>query len=279
MSDSYKITTKPYYLPIRDEVEVFQKAWVEKVPVLLKGPTGCGKTRFVEYMAWFLAEKVGRSRPQPNGIGALYTVSCHEDLTARDLIGRYIMKGGEAVWVDGPATVAVRCGGLLYLDEVVEARKDVAVVIHPLTDHRRVLPIDTLGEVVPAPDSFMVVASYNPGFQSVRKNLKPSTKQRFIALDFDYPPADKERAIVAAEGGIDEATAEKLVLLANDVRNISTIDLEEGVSTRALIHAARLIKRGMAARRAASLAIAQAISDESEEIAAVELIIGNIFQA
>lgn len=279
MSDTWKITDKPYYLPIKDEVEVFQKAWLEKVPVLLKGPTGCGKTRFVEFMAWFLGEKVGKTRPQPNGIGALHTVSCHEDLTARDLIGRYIMKGGEAVWVDGPATTAVRNGGILYLDEVVEARKDVAVVIHPLTDHRRVLPVDTLGAQLQAPESFMVVASYNPGYQSVRKNLKPSTKQRFISIDFDYPPADKETAIVAAEGGVDEATAGRLVLLANDVRNIVTIDLEEGVSTRALIHAARLVKRGMAPRRAASLAIAQAVSDESEEIAAVEVIIGNIFPA
>lgn len=279
MSDVYKIDQKPYYLPIRDELEIFQKAWVEKVPVLLKGPTGCGKTRFIEYMAWYLAEKVGKTRPQPNAIGSLYTVSCHEDLTARDLIGRYIMKGGEAVWVDGPATSAVRAGGILYLDEVVEARKDVAVVIHPLTDHRRVLPIDTLGELLTAPESFMVVASYNPGYQSVRKNLKPSTKQRFIAIDFDYPPADKERAIVATEGGISEGLAEKFVLLANDVRNIATIDLEEGVSTRALVHAARLVKRGMAPRRAASLAIAQAVSDETEEIAAVEVIIGNIFQS
>jgi nitric oxide reductase NorQ protein len=279
MSDPYKIEHKPYYLPIRDELEIFQKAWLEKVPVLLKGPTGCGKTRFIEYMAWFLAEKVGKTRAQPNSIGSLYTVSCHEDLTARDLIGRYIMKGGEAVWVDGPATSAVRVGGILYLDEIVEARKDVAVVIHPLTDHRRVLPIDTLGEVLAAPESFMVVASYNPGYQSVRKNLKPSTKQRFIAIDFDYPPADKERAIVASEGGVSEAVAEKFVLLANDVRNIATIDLEEGVSTRALVHAARLVKRGMTARRAASLAIAQAVSDETEEIAAVEVIIGNIFQS
>jgi len=279
MSDDYRIKERPYYLPIKDEVEVFQKAWLEKVPVLLKGPTGCGKTRFVEFMAWFLAEKVGKARPQPNGIGALYTVSCHEDLTARDLIGRYIMKGGEAVWVDGPATMAVRAGGILYLDEVVEARKDVAVVIHPLTDYRRVLPIDTLGEVVKAPESFMVVASYNPGYQSVRKNLKPSTKQRFVALDFDYPPADKERAIVTTEGGVDEATAERFVQLADDVRSIATIDLEEGVSTRALIHAARLVKRGMAPRRAASLAIAQAVSDESEEIAAVEVIIGNVFRS
>ncbi len=279
MPDSYKIIDRPYYLPIKDEVEIFQKAWLEKVPVLLKGPTGCGKTRFVEFMAWFLAEKVGKNKPQPNGIGALYTVSCHEDLSARDLIGRFIMKGGEAVWVDGPATTAVRTGAILYLDEVVEARKDVAVVIHPLTDHRRMLPIDTLGQQIQAPDSFMVVASYNPGYQSVRKNLKPSTKQRFISLDFDYHPADKETAIVAAEGGVDESIAEKLVLLANDVRNIVTIDLEEGVSTRALIHAARLIKRGMTPRRAASLAIAQTVSDESEEIAAVEVIIGNIFQS
>ncbi len=280
--DNFRISKKPYYLPIKDEVETFEKAWSERIPLLLKGPTGCGKTRFVEFMAWKLGQKYNpegeNSKAGQQGIGSLYTVSCHEDLTARDITGRYIMKGGEAVWVDGPGTRAVRQGAILYLDEVVEARKDVTVVIHPLTDYRRILPIETLGTQLKAPPSFMVVVSYNPGYQSIRKNLKPSTKQRFIALDFDYPPPEKEAKIVETEGGIGAAVAEKLVLLASDIRNISNIDLEEGVSTRSLVHAGRLIKRGMLARRACSLAIAQAVSDEREEIDAIEMIIDKIFR-
>jgi nitric oxide reductase NorQ protein len=280
--DSFRIEQQPFYVPIRDEVETFERAWTERIPLLLKGPTGCGKTRFVEYMAWKLGQKFnpdgGEDKPGRRGIGSLYTVSCHEDLTARDITGRYIMKGGEAVWVDGPGTRAVRDGAILYLDEVVEARKDVTVVIHPLTDYRRILPIETLGVQIKAPPSFMVVVSYNPGYQSIRKNLKPSTKQRFIALDFDYPPPEKESVIVEKEGGVASGIAEKLVLLGNDIRNISNIDLEEGVSTRSLIHAARLIKRGMVPRRACSLAISQAVSDEREEIDAVEMIIDKIFR-
>jgi nitric oxide reductase NorQ protein len=285
---SYRISEKPFYLPIRDEVEVFERAWAEKIPLLLKGPTGCGKTRFVEYMAWRLGQKLDKARgaegakageAAEEGPGALYTVSCHEDLTARDLTGRYIMRGGEAVWIDGPATMAVKSGGILYLDEVVEARKDVTVVIHPLTDYRRMLPIELLGTQLKAHPAFMVVISYNPGYQSIRKNLKPSTKQRFVALNFAYPPPDKEAVIVAAEGKVDKQVAEKLVLLGNDIRNIATIDLEEGISTRSLIHAAKLIARGIAPSRACSIAIAQTISDEDEEIAAVEIIIDKIFRS
>ncbi len=279
---SFRIDTKPFYVPIRDEVETFEKAWTERIPLLLKGPTGCGKTRFVEYMAWRLGQKFNpegkNEKHGREGIGSLYTVSCHEDLTARDITGRYIMKGGEAIWVDGPGTRAVRQGAILYLDEVVEARKDVTVVIHPLTDYRRILPIETLGVQLKAPPSFMVVVSYNPGYQSIRKNLKPSTKQRFIAIDFDYPPPEKESLIVEKEGGVNGSIAEKLVLLGNDIRNISNIDLEEGVSTRSLVHAARLIKRGVVPRRACSLAIAQAVSDEREEIDAIEMIIDKIFR-
>ncbi|MBN1412852.1 MAG: CbbQ/NirQ/NorQ/GpvN family protein [Spirochaetales bacterium] len=267
----YQITEKPFYVPIRDEVIIFERAFSEKIPVLLKGPTGCGKTRFVEYMAYHLSKN-------SKGTGLLFTVACHEDLTARDLTGRYIMKGGEAVWIDGPATLAAREGGILYLDEVVEARKDVTVILHPLTDHRRMLPIELLGEQVKAPESFMVVLSYNPGYQSVRKNLKQSTKQRFIAIDFAYPPPEKEIIIITTEGAVDRQTAEKLALLGNDIRNISTIDLEEGVSTRSLIYAARLIKQGMQPRRACSIAIAQAITDEKDEIAALEVIIDKIFR-
>jgi nitric oxide reductase NorQ protein len=286
---SYRIEEKPYYLPIHDEVEIFERSWAEQIPVLLKGPTGCGKTRFVEYMAWYLGQKVFRVYGQgensdddlkdyKSGVGSLYTVSCHEDLTARDLTGRYIMKGGEAIWVDGPATMAVREGAILYLDEVVEARKDVAVAIHPLTDYRRFLPIEALGLQLEAPKTFMVVVSYNPGYQSIRKNLKPSTKQRFIALDFDYPPPDKESQIVATESGLSPDISTKLVLLGNDIRSISNIDLEEGVSTRSLVHAAKLIRRGISPRRACSISIAQSVTDERDEIEAVELIIDKIFR-
>jgi nitric oxide reductase NorQ protein len=288
---SYRILEKPFYLPIKDEVEVFERAWVDKIPLLLKGPTGCGKTRFVEYMAYRLGQKMSKARAAKadggdglagdaaDGPGSLFTVSCHEDLTARDLTGRYIMRGGEAVWIDGPATMAAKTGGILYLDEVVEARKDVTVVIHPLTDYRRMLPIELLGTQIKAAPSFMVVVSYNPGYQSIRKNLKPSTKQRFVALNFGYPPPDKEAIIVATEGKVEADLAEKLVLLGNDIRNIATVDLEEGISTRSLIHAAKLIARGIAPSRACSIAIAQTISDEDEEIAAVELIIDKIFRS
>jgi nitric oxide reductase NorQ protein len=285
----YRITRKPFYLPITDEVEVFERAWAEQIPLLLKGPTGCGKTRFVEFMVYNLGQKLIRvtksgkgiladKKDYSRGVGNLYTVACHEDLTARDLTGRYIMKGGEAVWIDGPATMAVKQGAILYLDEVVEARKDVTTIIHPLTDHRRILPLEALGIQLKAVQSFMVVISYNPGYQSIRKNLKPSTKQRFIALHFGYPPPEKESVIIQKEGMVSKEIAEKLVLLGSDIRNINTIDLEEGVSTRGLIHAAKLIKRGINPKRACSLAIAQTITDEQEEIAAIEIIIDKIFR-
>ena len=292
LQSNYRITDRPYYLPVKDEVEVFERAWLEQLPVLLKGPTGCGKTRFVEYMAYSLGERVRSdseyaarvsehfgSRRFTQGVGSLYTVACHEDLTARDLTGRYIMKGGETLWVDGPATLAVKEGAILYLDEVVEARKDVTVIIHPLTDYRRILPIEALNVQLDAPPSFMVVVSYNPGYQSVRKNLKPSTKQRFVAIDFQYPPPEKEALIVMQEGGVSRAVADNLVLLANDVRNISNIDLEEGVSTRSLVHAARLIRRGIGEKRACSLAVAQAITDERDEIEAINMIVDKIFRS
>jgi nitric oxide reductase NorQ protein len=189
------------------------------------------------------------------------------------------MKGGEAVWTDGPAALAVKEGGILYLDEVVEARKDVTVIIHPLTDYRRILPIETLGVQLEAPKTFMVVVSYNPGYQSVRKNLKPSTKQRFAALDFTYPPPDKEAMIVEKESGVNPGIAKNLVLLGNDIRNITTIDLEEGVSTRSLVYAGKLIRRGIPSKRACSIAIAQAVTDERDEITAIEIIIDKIFRS
>lgn len=289
LQTDYRIREKPYYLPIGDEVEVFERAWAEQIPLLLKGPTGCGKTRFVEYMAYQLGQKVYRLRQKGDAVGVeatdfrtgpgvLYTVACHEDLTARDLTGRYIIKGGEAIWVDGPAAMAAKEGAILYLDEIVEARKDVTVVIHPLTDHRRVLPIEVLGVQIEAPKSFMVVVSYNPGYQNIRKNLKPSTRQRFVSLSFSYPPPEKEREIVEVESGVRRDIAESLVVLAGDVRNISNIDLEEGVSTRSLIHAGKLIRRGLTPRRACSLAIAQAITDEPDEIDAIQVIVDRIFR-
>jgi nitric oxide reductase NorQ protein len=289
MENAYKISEMPFYLPIKDEVEVFERVWLEQIPLLLKGPTGCGKTRFVEHMAYRLGQKLITLNKQQNKLnielkdyssknGRLFTVACHEDLTARDLTGRYIIKGGEAVWVDGPATMAVKQGAILYLDEVVEARKDVTTVIHPLTDYRRILPLETLGTQLKAPKTFMVIISYNPGYQSIRKNLKQSTKQRFVAIDFSYPPPEKETVIIEKEGQITKEIAEKLVLLGNDIRNISNIDLEEGVSTRGLIHAAKLIKRGITPKRACSLAIAQTITDEKEEITAIEIIIDKIFR-
>ncbi|MBN2442667.1 MAG: CbbQ/NirQ/NorQ/GpvN family protein [Spirochaetales bacterium] len=285
----YRILQEPFYLPIGDEVEVFERAWAEQIPLLLKGPTGCGKTRFVEFMVYNLGQKLikmtkdkdggASGKNASTGVGCLYTVACHEDLTARDLTGRYIMKGGEAVWIDGPAAMAVRQGAVLYLDEVVEARKDVTTIIHPLTDHRRILPLEALGIQLKASPSFMVVISYNPGYQSIRKNLKPSTKQRFVALNFTYPPYEKEVIIIRKEGDVSKEIAEKLVLLGSDIRNINTIDLEEGVSTRGLIHAAKLIKRGIHPKRACSLAIAQTVTDEREEIAAIEIIIDKIFRS
>jgi nitric oxide reductase NorQ protein len=288
-NQDYRITKKPFYLPITDEVEIFERAWAEQIPLLLKGPTGCGKTRFVEFMVYSLGQKLirvtkaGKSmsvdkKDFSQGVGSLYTVACHEDLTARDLTGRYIMKGGEAVWIDGPATTAVKQGAILYLDEVVEARKDVTTIIHPLTDHRRILPLEALGVQVKASHSFMVVISYNPGYQSIRKNLKPSTKQRFVAFNFSYPPPEKESVIIQNEGKVSKEIADKLVLLGSDIRNITTIDLEEGVSTRGLIHAAKLMKRGINSKRACSLAIAQTVTDEKEEIAAIEIIIDKIFR-
>ena len=286
VQNNYRIEEQPFYLPINDEIDVFERCWAEQIPILLKGPTGCGKTRFVEFMAWRLGQRVLKVRGEgdteisdyKSGVGSLYTVSCHEDLTARDLTGRYIMKGGEAIWVDGPATLAVKEGGILYLDEVVEARKDVAVAIHPLTDYRRLLPIEALGVQIEAPKTFMVVVSYNPGYQSIRKNLKPSTKQRFVAMDFDYPPQEKETQIISTESDVAADLASKLVQLGNDIRSISNIDLEEGVSTRSLVHAAKLIKRGISPRRACSIAIAQSVTDERDEIEAVELIIDKIFR-
>jgi nitric oxide reductase NorQ protein len=249
--EKYKVANEPYYLPIRNEIELFEAAYAARLPALLKGPTGCGKTRFVEYMAYRLG------RP-------LITVACHEDLSSTDLVGRFLLEGEETVWHVGPLTSAVRAGGICYLDEVVEARKDTVVIIHPLTDDRRRLPIEKRGTVVEAPPEFMLVVSYNPGYQSILKDLKQSTRQRFVALEFDYPPPEAEIEIVAREGGIDEETAADLVKIGQKVRNLRGHGLEEGVSTRLLIYAAQMIAKGISPIAAAEVAICSPITDDRE---------------
>ena len=241
----------PFYLPVGNECRLFELAHAHRLPLLLKGPTGCGKTRFVAHMA----AKVGRP---------LYTVSCHDDLTAADLTGRYLLKGGDTVWADGPLTAAVRQGGIAYLDEVVEARKDVTVVLHPLTDDRRLLPLDRTGELLEAPDDFMLVVSYNPGYQNVLKQLKPSTRQRFVAIEFDFPPAEVERQVVVAETGLSEDKAHSLVMLAARLRALKGHDLEEGVSTRLLVYCATLVQAGMPLREAVQAALIEPLTDDPD---------------
>ncbi len=241
----------PFYRAIAGECELFETAQNNGSPLLLKGPTGCGKTRFVEHMA----AKTGRR---------LYTVACHDDLSAADLIGRYLLRGGETVWVDGPLTRAVREGAICYLDEVVEARKDVTVVLHPLTDNRRTLMLERTGEELTAPNTFMLVASYNPGYQNVLKRLKPSTRQRFLSVSFDFPDPVSELLIVAQESGLEPDRVKSLIRLAGHIRSLSGMDLEEGVSTRLLIYAAQLIAGGMKIERALQAAIIEPLSDEAD---------------
>jgi nitric oxide reductase NorQ protein len=249
--EEYRATAEPYYLAVAREVELFEAAHAARLPVMLKGPTGCGKTRFVEHMAWRL------ERP-------LITVACHEDLSATDLVGRFLLEGEETIWHDGPLTRAVRNGAICYLDEVVEARKDTIVIIHPLTDDRRRLPIEKRGTVLDAPDDFLLVVSYNPGYQSILKDLKQSTRQRFVAIEFDYPPPEMEVEIVAREGGVDEGVARDLVLIGQKIRNLRGHGLEEGVSTRLLIYAAQMIARGIPAVAAADVALCSPITDDRE---------------
>jgi nitric oxide reductase NorQ protein len=263
-ADAFRIAAEPYYRPVRGEVELFEAAWRNRVPVLLKGPTGCGKTRFMEYVAWRLG------RP-------LVTVSCHDDLTAADLVGRFLVTADRTEWADGPMTHAVRIGAILYLDEIVEARKDTTVVIHPLADDRRSLYIEKRGEVLRAPPEFMIAISYNPGYQSVLKELKPSTRQRFVAIDFDYPAAEVEAAIVAREAGVDASTAERLVRLAHMTRNLKGNGLDEGASTRLLVHAGKLIAQGVHPRAACEGAIVLALTDERDMLAAVHELVSSVF--
>jgi nitric oxide reductase NorQ protein len=249
--EKHVIGHEPYYLPVGKEIGLFEAAYHAKLPVMLKGPTGCGKTRFIEYMAWRL------SRP-------LVTVACHEDLSATDLVGRFLLEGDETVWHDGPLTTAVKHGAICYLDEVVEARKDTIVLIHPLTDDRRILPVEKRGTVLQAPEEFMLVVSYNPGYQSVLKDLKQSTRQRFVGLEFDYPPAHLEAAVLMHEGKVDEQTARDLVLIGEKVRNLKGHGLEEGVSTRLLVYAAQLVSSGINPHLACEVAISSPITDDVE---------------
>lgn len=260
----FMIDTEPYYLSSGDEIQLFEAAWQAKLPVMLKGPTGCGKTRFVRHMAWRL------QRP-------LITVACHEDLFAGDLLGRYLLKNEETVWLDGPLTSAVRMGAICYLDEIVEARKDTTVVIHPLTDDRRMLSIDKKGEVLQAHPDFMLVISYNPGYQSVLKDLKQSTRQRFVSLQFDYPAAEREARVVASEGGIEPATAERLVTLATKIRSIRDQGLTEGASTRLLIYAASLIRRGVPLVEACRASVCLPLTDDERLQETLEDLMADLF--
>ncbi|MBU1140097.1 MAG: CbbQ/NirQ/NorQ/GpvN family protein [Proteobacteria bacterium] len=262
--DEHLITVEPYYLASGNEVEIALSAHKNKLPLLLKGPTGCGKTRFMQYLAWKLR------RP-------LITVSCHDDLSTSDLVGRYLIRSGEAVWIDGPLTLAVRAGAICYLDEIVEARKDTTVVIHPLADDRRELPVEKLGELLTAPPEFMISVSYNPGYQSVLKDLKPSTRQRFVAISFDYPHPDQEAMIVCKEGGVEKELADSLVKLAGMTRSLKESGLAEGASTRLLIQAGKLIQDGIDIQTACRVAVIEPLSDDPELLAALQEMVSSIF--
>lgn len=246
----------PFYQPQANEVELFEHAYQHQLPLLIKGPTGCGKTRFIQYMAARLQRPV-------------YTVACHDDLTAADLVGRHLIGEGGTYWNDGPLTRAVREGAICYLDEIVEARKDTTVVLHPLSDDRRILPIERTGEELQAPDNFMLVVSYNPGYQHLLKGMKPSTRQRFVAITFDYPDAQLEEDIVKGETGIEPLLAKQLVNLANALRALKEHDLEESASTRLLVYTATLIKSGMKPIDACRAALIEPLSDDSQTISAL----------
>ncbi|MBT8421345.1 MAG: CbbQ/NirQ/NorQ/GpvN family protein [Gammaproteobacteria bacterium] len=262
--EEYLIREEPYYEPVHDEIALFEAAYRNQLPLLLKGPTGCGKTRFMEHMAWRL------QRP-------LITISCHDDLTASDLVGRFLIRGGETLWVDGPLALAVRYGGICYLDEVVEARKDTTVVIHPLADDRRVLPMEKLGQLLEATSEFGLAISYNPGYQSVLKDLKQSTRQRFVAIEFDYPSPELEKKIVMRESGLDDATVAGLVKFAGMTRNLKGNGLEEGASTRLLVHAGKLIAVGIPPAGACRAAIAESLTDDQEMLTAVNELSASVF--
>jgi nitric oxide reductase NorQ protein len=283
--EEYVVTAEPFYEPVNDEIGLFESAYAEKIPVLLKGPTGCGKTRFVEYMAYKLGSPVSVIR-EADGNGShaeetgrqLITVACHEDLTASDLVGRYLLEGDSTRWIDGPLTRAVKAGAICYLDEIVEARKDTTVLIHPLTDHRRLLPIEKLGQIVEAKDGFLLVISYNPGYQSALKDLKHSTRQRFMSIEFGYPPRDLEAKIIAHESGVGDSIAMELAKLGEKVRHLKEHGLAEGVSTRLLIYAGKLIHQGITPRRACQVAVIWALTDDRDVQRSVEEVVSSIFE-
>jgi nitric oxide reductase NorQ protein len=282
--EEYVLSEEPFYLPVNDEVELFQAAYSQKIPVLLKGPTGCGKTRFIEYMAFKLGRPLTVIRDVTDAGASsktglpLVTVACHEDLTASDLVGRYLLEGESTRWIDGPLTRAVKAGAICYLDEVVEARKDTTVLIHPLTDHRRILPIEKLGQIVEARDGFLLVISYNPGYQSALKDLKHSTRQRFMAIEFGYPPRELEARIIQRESGVSPAVAMDLAKLGEKVRHLKEHGLAEGVSTRLLIYAGRLIGQGIPARRACQVAVVWALTDDRDVQRSIEEVVSSIFE-
>lgn len=263
-ADAYRIRRQPFYQAQGNESELYEAAYAARLPVMLKGPTGCGKSRFVEYMAW----KLGKP---------LITVACNEDMTAADLVGRFLLDANGTHWQDGPLTLAARLGAICYLDEIVEARQDTLVVIHPLTDHRRTLPLDKKGEQVEAHPDFQLVISYNPGYQSLMKDLKQSTKQRFTAFQFDYPPAELEARIVAAEAGVDGEMAAKLVEVAQAGRRLKGHGLDEGISTRLIVYAATLIGRGVSPVDACKMAMVRPITDDADVIDTLDHAIGAVF--
>ena len=283
--EEFLVRSEPYYRSISDELELFEAAYEQHIPVLLKGPTGCGKTRFVEYMAWKLGRPITTIRndaSQEMREGEvrvpLVTIACHEDLTASDLVGRYLLDANGTRWIDGPMTRAVKAGAILYLDEVVEARKDTTVLIHPLTDHRRILPVEKTGNIIEADDRFLLCISYNPHYQSALKDLKHSTRQRFISIEVDYPPVDVETEIVAKESGCSEDVAHALARLGEKIRNLREHGLAEGASTRLLIYAGRLIQQGIPARRACQVAIVWTLTDEQELQRSIEEVVYSIFE-
>ena len=274
LATGYELQDEPYYLPLADEVEVFMAAYEQRLPVLLKGPTGCGKTRFVEYMAHRIYQQGENSIEQP-----LQTVACHEDLSATDLVGRFLLKAEETVWQDGPLSRAVKEGSICYLDEIVEARKDSTVLIHSLTDHRRILPVEKLGIILEAHPNFLLVISYNPGYQNVLKDLKPSTRQRFVAIDFDYPTLAEEASIIAHESGVNAAFSDQLARIGQKIRNLRSHGFDEGVSTRLLVYAGQLIVQGVLPRRACDAAISKAVSDDLELQRAIAELVDAVFPA
>ena len=286
--EEFLVRDEPYYRAVGDEQELFAAAYNQHIPVLLKGPTGCGKTRFVEYMAWQLGrpltvireeQKDGQPEPDNNEVRVpLVTIACHEDLTASDLVGRYLLDANGTRWIDGPMTRAVKAGAILYLDEVVEARKDTTVLIHPLTDHRRILPVEKTGSIIEADDRFLLCISYNPGYQSALKDLKHSTRQRFISIEFYYPPREIEREIIERESGCTPAHADSLAKLGEKIRHLEDHGLQEGASTRLLIYAGRLMSEGITPRRACQVAIVWTLTDDPELQRSLEEVASSIFE-